>query len=188
MIETKAPTTASMTIRYQLTIDDWLALNRFYHKTSPIMQKQFRKVRMIYAFIAMLSAFTTIFSIAKKIDMALIVAVMIVGLILYVGTANVVKTQADKNARKLYESGQNKTLREVTTLTVSPDYIESQSVLLESSIKWPLVEKIAIEEDYIFIFVSADQAIIIPNRAFQSKAQRREFIELINRYHTVKYA
>ncbi len=188
MIETKEQTTASMIIRYQLTIDDWLAFNRFYQKTSPISRNQIQRAKILYTLIVIFAALATIFVLSKTISFIAIVLVGFVGLIVYMTIENFFVARMDKNARRVYESGQNKTLREMTTLTISPDHIESQSSLLESRMKWPLVEKVAIEQDYIFIFVSANQAIIIPNRAFQHAAQRQECIGCINRYHTVKYA
>lgn len=188
MIETKEQTIASMTIRYQLTIDDWLAFNRFYHTTSHVSRNQMRTKKIAFSFIVMCTSFLTLYAITKTINLAFIIGVIFVGLFSYIGIAKFFVTRLYKNARKIYESGQNKMLREVRTLTISPNYIETQSSLAENRMKWPLVEKVAVDNEYIFIFISANQAVIIPNRAFQHETQRQEFIALINSYHTVKYA
>ena len=187
MIETKAQTTTSMTIRYQLTVDDQIAINYFYNTKSSIAQKKIRNMKILYAFALLPCIFIITFVMTKIFIIATIISLCF-GLLIYKFTETAVIIRANKNTRKMYELDKNKALYQETTLTISQEYIETISSLAEGRMKWSLVEKIAIEEDYIFIFVSENGAIIIPNRAFQNQAQRREFIELINRYHAVKYA
>jgi hypothetical protein len=177
-----------MTLTYKLELEDWLAFNRFYRQTSPILQKQMRTGKNMYTLMLMSLMFSTALALQQRVDIVALGSTLIFGLIMHVWIGQSSDKNADKSARQIYESGQNKTLREPVTLTIGPNFIETVSALSESKMKWPLVEKIAAPTDYIFIYISASNALIIPKRAFNSEEQRQQCIELLQRYHAVVYA
>ena len=176
-----------MTLTYKLELEDWLAFNRFYRQTSPVVQKQMRASKILYTLMFMSLMFAALVGFYKRIDAVGVISTLIFGLIIYVLIGQSGDKNSDKSARQIYESGQNKTLRAPATLTIDPNCLATVSALSESKLKWPLVEKIATTADYIFIYISANNALIIPKRAFSSEDQRQQCIELLQRYHNIVY-
>lgn len=177
-----------MTLTYKLELEDWLAFNRFYRQNTPVVQKQMRMTTIVFTLLLTMGIFSTLVVLQKRVEAEALISSLIGGALLYFMITRSSETSADKSARQIYESGQNKTLRELVTLTIHPNYIETISALSESKMKWPLVEKIAATADYIFIYISANNALIIPKRTFETEDQRQQCIKLLQQYHAVVYA
>ena len=177
-----------MTLTYKLELEDWLAFSRFYRQTSPIAQKHIRRVKLWLMFVMTITFFTTMMSKRNGIDAITIVATLVGGAIVYVALSKGINSSFEKQARTIYASEQNKALRQMTTLTITPDHIATTSSLSESTIKWPMVENIATTAEYVFIQLSASNPLIIPKRAFDSEGQRQQCVELLQHYHSVVYA
>lgn len=90
--------------------------------------------------------------------------------------------------RNMYNNRQYKIFRDQITIEILPDYIFSSSSLFKNQYNYSFIEDIVTSRDAIYIFVSSNSAIIIPNRAFASEQQKQECFELLNLYHSAKYA
>ena len=104
-----------------------------------MVQKQIRASKILYALMSMSIMFAAIVGFRKRVDVVAVASTLIFGLIMYVSIGQSADKNSDKSARQIYESGQNKTLREPVTLTIDPNYIASVSTLMESKLRWPLV-------------------------------------------------
>ena len=67
-----------------------------------------------------------------------------------------------------------------TLLQFHNDFFTSTADGIETTIKYPNIEKIGICENAIYIFITAVQAIIMPIHIFESDTQRSEFLDFIN--------
>jgi hypothetical protein len=93
------------------------------------------------------------------------------------------ETEAERKIKMLFDEGKNKGMAQVMTVAIEPEVIKSDNGLSESTSRWSLVEKIEVTDGYIFVYTSAINAIIIPNRAFETDRDREEFILLMRQYH-----
>jgi len=82
------------------------------------------------------------------------------------------------------EEGDNKLMFAPTKIIIKETEIEDISDYAKTTVKWEAIEKIAVNENYIFLYANANQAYIIPKRSFQDKKYMDTFIQTINRYHS----
>ena len=57
---------------------------------------------------------------------------------------------------------------------------EDENILLK--LKWNGVQKVSIIDKYIFIFIDELRAIVLPNDAFKSEEEKKDFLDIIYRY------
>ena len=85
----------------------------------------------------------------------------------------------------MIEEGKNKELNTNVNINVSEEKIIIQAENSNSTIKWDLVEKIVTYNDYIFIYISAIKAIIIPKKYFKNGETFLAFHELLMKYKSM---
>jgi hypothetical protein len=95
------------------------------------------------------------------------------------------KNKIFKDTEKLYNEGKEGFVPQKCTLSFDESEIHSVSEIGEGKIIWTSVDKIIVNEDYIYIYISAVNAIIIPKRAFSDDRQRNDFIDYIQRNHAI---
>jgi len=81
-----------------------------------------------------------------------------------------------RNATKLHKEGQNRGRLGRHTMTLTPDGIVDTTEFGEERHTWSVVEKIAEDENYVFIYMSATSAHVIPKRAFAHQAALDAFL------------
>ena len=177
-----------MTLTYKVELEDWLAFNRFYLQNSPVARQQIRRSKWIIMFVLGMTGVATLSSQIQTFDVSVLATILIVVPLMYWVVTKSIGSGVEKQARRGYESDMNKALRQTTTLTITPDHLLTRSSLGESRINWPMVNDISTTAEHIFIQLSANNALIIPKRAFESEEQRQQCIELLEQYHTVVYA
>jgi hypothetical protein len=83
----------------------------------------------------------------------------------------------------MFREGQNKGMANSTTISIDPDGLEASNGLSSSTLSWFAIEKISITAEYVFLYVSAMNAVVIPRRAFTTETQRQECIQLLQQFH-----
>jgi hypothetical protein len=78
-------------------------------------------------------------------------------------------------------SRKNKTFYAQKTVTISDDGLFGESEYGKSEIRWKMVQKLARTRNYIFIYLSAEGAWVIPRRAFGNAAERDAFYDICTR-------
>lgn len=87
-----------------------------------------------------------------------------------------------REAKKLYSKGENKGFIGKHVMTLAPDELTETTEVNETKQKWSGVEKIVENDDYIFIYISALNAHIIPKRAFENESDVASFVETAKQY------
>jgi hypothetical protein len=72
-------------------------------------------------------------------------------------------------------SRRNKPLYCEKTITLGETHYIGESEYGMSEVRWAMVQKLARTRNHIFIYLSADNAVVIPRRAFESSTQWDEF-------------
>lgn len=111
------------------------------------------------------------FSISSIIDLVSVVLVLIVIISITTTITFLITIFNKKNKNFLLE----------TTLTFNADEIRAVQPLGTSAFNWKLIQRIRQNKKYIFIYISASQALIIPKRTFASKEEAVNFFEYIAR-------
>lgn len=71
------------------------------------------------------------------------------------------------------------------TLSISPDTFTITTPLSSSTLKWEVVDRIAIAKDYAFLLLNPRTAHVLPRRAFLDENDFLDFVETMKRYHAV---
>jgi len=81
------------------------------------------------------------------------------------------------SARKLAGEGENKGVLCDHVIAITEEGLRETTQVSESRSTWTGIERIVENEEYVFIYISACQAHVIPKRAFASEKDSKEFIE-----------
>ena len=74
-------------------------------------------------------------------------------------------------------SRKNKTLLMEQVITLDENFLVCQSEYARSEVKWEAVQRVVCTRNHLFLYLSAQGAMLIPKRAFDSKEQRDKFVE-----------
>ena len=104
----------------------------------------------------------------------------IFGGVMYFVTPYIYKRNIVGQVRKLLKEGSNMSLLGHYEMHLSPDEIQYKMLASETKLKWSSVDKVVQNDRYIFIYIGAIQALIIPKSAFPSNSQQKEFLDYVN--------
>ena len=85
-----------------------------------------------------------------------------------------------RQARKLFKEGSNKSLIGRQEMRLSPDGIHYKTVASESNLNWSSIDKVLQNDKYIFMYIGAINALVVPKSAFASSRQQKEFLDYVN--------
>jgi hypothetical protein len=94
-----------------------------------------------------------------------------------------VLSSAKKQTRKLYAEGKNLCSIGRRKMTLSPEYLTVQTDVGQGTTPWRGVEKILQTDDYIFIFLGAVNAHLVPRRCFPTVESFNAFFEAARSFH-----
>ncbi len=171
-----------MQVTYGITLEDLVALSLYHFKTS---RSGRRTVRMWQVLAPGLGVLFIVLPTCWRGSVA-----MVIGLVLWViySIAWVLLIPAffrvflKRNVTKAYKEGQNRSMIGRHTMTLGPDGVVDTTEFGEERHVWSVVEKIAEDENYVFIYLSATSAHVVPKRAFAQQADLGAFLNTARAY------
>ena len=169
-----------MELNYEITKQDYLDYNLYYMQYSSTMKKTLLVQRFILPLIFLVFPFI-LATISSKIPfwywMTIFNVTTIVWIVFY---PRHLKSQVKKRISKMVDEGKNVGFLGNSKLILTEEGITLITEARESKTSWKAVESICETEKHIFIFISAVEAYIVPNRIFESENMKKEFLELLN--------
>jgi hypothetical protein len=101
------------------------------------------------------------------------------------------KARFHKKTKQFYAQDENRNSYGKRTLTLTDTGIIEKTAFGESTVKWEGIEKIAIEEDYIFIYLTATSALVIRNESIKGNTPQefeKRLISMAEEFVTEKKA
>jgi hypothetical protein len=164
-------------IRYETTIDDLVAFNRFHCAHSPTV----RRVRLLQmgfvAAVVIALAYAAAVVTGDYLILALGPVGAVVGVLLFPGAF---RRHQDRQARKLYGEGANKGMLGPHELELSGGDLIERTPFGESRALLEVVERVTSDRGYTFIYVSAVMAHVIPHDAV-IEGDPEAFVEAVRR-------
>jgi hypothetical protein len=159
-----------MKIRYDNTLDDMVAFNRFHVAHSPALRSQ-RTVQAILAWLIPSVATTPwIFAVSQWVDFDDVAGVSIFYFVIGLAITAIVLwarhirrrigTSIDRCARRMYREGANKGMLTTHELELTPTSLIERTEFGETTTKL-----VAVVGDYTFIYLTALTAHVIPRQA-----------------------
>ncbi len=179
-----------MTLKFNLLKEDYINYNLYFNKTSEQRRRSF--IVNKYAFPVILLIIFVILSsfVLDSLLTNLIIWFIISVLWLMFWPKYYMKKISESITQEINQGNTESLLGDkiVTLGEKTIDYSSENKVCSSNaSYKYSSIERIGIDYDCIFIFVSSISAIIIPFSAFQSSEQKDEFLNIISEKSGIKF-
>ncbi|MFZ7104315.1 MAG: YcxB family protein [Peptococcaceae bacterium] len=168
-----------MQVDYELTKQDYIAFNIFHMTYSASLRKSLFVQRYIISLIFLIVPFI----LARFTVIPLWYWLMIFGLVylLWAGFYwKYLKWTLTRRISRLVDEGQNADMLGRQTLKLAADGIVNITGFSESKTNYGAVEGVIETQEYIYIYLSAVMAYIIPVDSFADSTQKAEFINRLN--------
>ena len=169
-----------MTINYKNTFDDLIALSTYIFENDRTIQMKIKILQVLFPIYIMFSYLS--FAGIYKADMTLFIFFLTLSVFLVILLPFLLKfvhkRQFLRNLNSIVSHGGVKD--NILTLDEKGIVHEDENILLK--LKWNGVQKVSIIDKYIFIFIDELRAIVLPNDAFKSEEEKKDFLDIIYRY------
>jgi hypothetical protein len=169
-----------MKINYELTKDDYIQYNIFHLSYSKTAKNAMLLQRFLVPIMFMLLSF--LFSRVSEIPLWLwLVCFSIASIVWVIAYPKYIRSIIRKRASKMLNEGRNTGMLGKQSIELTEDGIVKTNESSESKSKWNIVENIVETKDYIFIYISAVMAYVIPTRAFSDNEEKGNFVNTLNK-------
>ena len=183
-------TEPAVKIRFETTIEDIVAFNRFHCENSPMWRRQ----RFICSLLLPLTL-TVVIEIVflvnfnKFADDPLVVALLGMGTLFLCGLIGVpgfffmrsrMSASVVANVRKLLAEGTNRGIIGWRDLELVNNRLIVKLELVESSYDLRAIEKVVSNDEFTFVYVSSVQAFMIPRTLYPEEEYREFVAELLD--------
>ncbi len=179
-----------MTVEYEITKDDLIAFNLYHQRHSPTARRQYLRVWFIPPVVWLLICaglwYLADRSRGKPAQTFLDLLPLLSGVPIYLLTFPwLYRRKLRKIVDGMVSEGQNRGLLGLHRVTLSPESVTESSAHGQSSTAWRGVERVvsADAHAYIYIYINALAAIIVPRRAFAGAAEFEHFIRTAKDHH-----
>lgn len=164
-----------------LNDEDWIAFNKYVALNNPLTKKRLNKTKrtgpmLFYSFtIAM-------FILNHNFSLFLIgIALMTILSILWIIKSEKIYVKAvENNIKNFVKEGEVPYNHEEAIIKFDDEAVSEISESIDSKIKYSIMQKNAITEDAVYVFINTGLVYILPTRIFSDNEQKEKFIEFIN--------
>jgi len=178
-----------ITVEYERTIEDLIEFNLFHMRNSPSLRRQALVTQlgaMLLAAIISL-AMGYLLGLDKKAGTGfLYILTLVLSIVAFFIVPYLNRSEVINGIRKATKEGDNKAILGHQTISLTPDNIFVKSPVGESKYTWASIDKIAQNDQFIFVYISSINAIVIPRKAFSTNSSLQEFMNYLNLYREKK--
>ena len=186
LLESDAPGTTtpsnpgSMTVEYQLGIDDVLALHASHTRLA--IRANLKRI----ALTVLLALGVSIPILIQTLDSQFIEVWVLIALGVPVWIFIFVRAlkKRQETLRKSIEQGRNRQLHGTRRLTISESGVVEETPFTMSRSAWQVIERVVATRDHVYIWVGNLTVYTIPKGAFSSEEHRRKFLDTVKTFHS----
>lgn len=169
-----------MKLEYELTRQDYVDFN-IYH----VMNSKSMKNRLLFVWFVSPVLFLIFPLLFRRVSpngfwVGLVVFAVTAALWIILFPRKYKKSLA-KSVNKMLDEGKNNGFLGMRSLTFSDEGITQVSEAGETKNNWNVVERLAITDNYIFIYIASVMAYVVPDRVFSDATEREAFIDIIKK-------
>ncbi len=162
-----------MTIEYELTTQDFMDFNLYHYHHSASMKRNLLITRtaipVLFLLVVLLQSHGSKDPDWYGITMAIVFSIL--WIVLY---PKYLDRAIRRNLTKMMKEGKSEGLLGHRELSVTPESIVSKTITGEA--RSNIIEKIDETDRYLFIYINAVSAHVIPKSVFKSAQDQREFL------------
>ena len=167
-----------MTLQFDQTLNDNMEFNFYYHWSRPSKKES----RIINSVLPVL-AFIVLIYLTKGLDFEQygLAEVLLLGFGIITGIfmGKIVRWNSNRQVKKLIKGVKNIDAIGKQSLTLNTDFLIQHTENSYSEIKWQAIDCMEENDNYFFLFLAANQAILIPKRIFSSESEIAATRELL---------
>jgi hypothetical protein len=163
------------TIDYLVCADDIAHFNHYHLQRSPRMRKH-RVVTAVSITILWASVAFLLFTWLNVLG-SLGVGMLVAGIYLATSSRRGPSRYQTEAVRKLFEEGKNRALFGRHQMLLHEDRLEVTTDYSRGEVRWEGVERVEQDEQYIYIYVSALNAYVIPKKYFPAPQHAQLFFD-----------
>jgi hypothetical protein len=155
----------TMAITYENTLDDVVKFHHYAIEHSPTLRRNNLINHLVWTFSPLVGGIAIPLVQRTPISTTVFIMVVIGGMIslpIFALYPRYARQYREKQIRKLYSEGDNKSLIGTHTISIEPTGIRVRTDVSESSTQWQSIERICMTDDTTYIFVGAVNAYVIP--------------------------
>ncbi|NCC87003.1 MAG: YcxB family protein [Clostridia bacterium] len=163
-----------------LNDDDYILFNQYHLLNSPSGKKSFMFFKILFPLICFMYLLI-LFGATSDFELSLILTIpMIISSILWIvySKKNFLKP-IKKRIKKMKKEG-NLPYNKESILTFDDEFMHEITPSTETKTNYSLIEKIAVTEKAIYIYLNSISAYIIPTTTFSEETEKLKFLEFIN--------
>jgi len=171
-----------MVVEYDVTVSDVIAFNSFHTRHSPALRRQFLISRLVLSLFTAAFAALVIYLLIRPESAVSYIGAVVAGLLIFVVYPQLAQRGRKNLLTKLMNEGKNLGVFGEHRLESTPDQLLIFAPSGSSHMSWPSVEEIVATNKYVFIYVSAMTALIVPARAFADRIAFDTFVHTAQQY------
>lgn len=169
-----------MKIEFERTQEDFLEFNLFHISHSPTIRRQVLLNQVAMGVLIFVGSIGGIFLSVGYLPTSIYIVAPVVSILASFAYPYIYRRSVIRQAQKLLKEGSNKSLLGHHEISLSSDGIFYKSLAGETKLNWQSVEKVLQNDKYIFMYIGAINALVVPKSAFASSHQQKEFLDYVN--------
>ena len=169
-----------MQIEFERTEEDMIQFNLFHLSHSPSIKQQIFITQIVMAVLVFILPIGVSLFRSNDLSFSDYLVGAIFSIAIYFAWPYMYRTAAIRGVKRLLKEGNNKSLLGPNIISLLPEGIFGKSPARESKLNWSSIDKILQNDKYIFIYLGAINALVIPKNAFASDLQRKEFLNYLD--------
>lgn len=175
-----------MRVSFEILLEDIHAFNFHYAKTAALPRRNQKLVRLA------LTLTLASLLIALGVAIAAPVPFWILGALILLGWWRLyprrIEALSRQSTQRLYSDGKNIGMLGPHVVSFDDTWLSEVTTDREARTRWRAVEKVALTQEHLFLYVSGFSAVIVPLRAFSTEGERAAFLEQSQRWAAASVA
>ena len=167
------------TVRFDFTESDFIGFNLYHHRHSPSTRAI--QVRFV-VFILAIGLAALVYKLIRPEAPDVLWSVPLgcgIGAALFPFSF---RRSLRRNVLAMLKEGRNRGLLGTKEVTLTPAEIRSTGAMGMTTTAWPAVERVVVDGDVLYLYISSVSAVVVPRRAFAQDADFEAFVETARKY------
>jgi len=169
-------------IEYERTLDDLVKFNLFHIEHSPTIRRQLLLARMLVTILTPILSLGAMYIVDRDKNLppyAYIIS-LIGGVIIFFLYPYINRSAIIRRTKRLLDEGSNRAIIGKQQITTSDEGLLCETGTGSSRINWSSIEKVTQNDEYIFLYIGAINAVVVPKKAFPNFQDQFEFLDIVN--------
>jgi len=118
----------------------------------------------------------------KIIPLMTYILCLLGGLAIFLSYPSLYRYGIVSRTKKLLSEGNNAAILGPQVMQLSESGLDIETATSSGQVRWSAVDRFVQNDDYLFLYIGATNALVIPKRAFSDKLSEHQAIEEISKY------